>query len=700
MSVASCAALLLLPASDASALSLSIDRLAGTLLFSNQSGTAYDTQFYEIRSADGQFAPIRWRSIAETGDFDSGGSVDANDVWIELSAPSATDELTEATLLGSLVVGNGFSLDLGDPWVPTPFEDVSMTIQLVSGAAVDVPVAYTGTLIPGDFNADGVVDLTIDWPVVRDNLLKDVAGFNKAGRYLRGDINADGLIDRLDFRLFKNAYESQPGVGTFEAGLAGLAVPEPSAGAIALGLLAAMAWMTRRLGRLSVCLAIGVLSGAAAPASAVVVFTENWNTGSATAGSWTAYTSFTEDRSGDMTGQEGNRSRYINNNASGANVGPGYSYINLTSTSALSFAPSTRYTIDLLVGHRSSFTGSLDYGLWSGEPIDTDPVQNGNQSAQTQTSLGTPGFIDVQTSAGTIVPVGTFVDVAGVTDPSVTRFKFETSESAPTGDLVLFTRNSGADNQRVYFDLVRLDAQPLEELVTLVVDPTNGLAQLKGGSSSNFQIDFVQIESAAGLLLPAAWNSLDSQGVGDAGPGWDKAGGSNAFALAEAHVAGPYATTAGSNIGGLLGAIWDFSNSSAPADPRDDLTFSYDLADGTRVEGYVQLGSLSVGTPGDYNADGFVDAADYTVWRDNLGAAFALPNRGAGLAGAVGPDDYQVWKDHYGQPGPAFGAIATPSAVPEPAGAAAIWLVIASGAILRRRKARGRCAAPATADAL
>ena len=29
--------------------------------------------------------------------------------------------------------------------------------------------------------------------------------------------------------------------------------------------------------------------------------------------------------------------------------------------------------------------------------------------------------------------------------------------------------------------------------------------------------------------------------------------------------------------------------------------------------------SLRITLPGDYNADGIVDAADYTVWRDNLG---------------------------------------------------------------------------------
>lgn len=54
-------------------------------------------------------------------------------------------------------------------------------------------------------------------------------------------------------------------------------------------------------------------------------------------------------------------------------------------------------------------------------------------------------------------------------------------------------------------------------------------------------------------------------------------------------------------------------------------------------------------SPGDYNDDGHVDGADYTVWRDTLGQAAA---RGAGANanpdGVVGPEDYDIWKDRFG----------------------------------------------------
>jgi hypothetical protein len=54
---------------------------------------------------------------------------------------------------------------------------------------------------------------------------------------------------------------------------------------------------------------------------------------------------------------------------------------------------------------------------------------------------------------------------------------------------------------------------------------------------------------------------------------------------------------------------------------------------------------------GDYNRDGQVDAADYTVWRNTLGAGGLMPYAGADGSGngMVGPEDYLVWKAHYGQ---------------------------------------------------
>ena len=46
----------------------------------------------------------------------------------------------------------------------------------------------------------------------------------------------------------------------------------------------------------------------------------------------------------------------------------------------------------------------------------------------------------------------------------------------------------------------------------------------------------------------------------------------------------------------------------------------------TNVQMEVRIEQNTIVLPGDYNQDGIVNAADYTVWRDNLGSPDSLPN--------------------------------------------------------------------------
>ena len=66
-------------------------------------------------------------------------------------------------------------------------------------------------------------------------------------------------------------------------------------------------------------------------------------------------------------------------------------------------------------------------------------------------------------------------------------------------------------------------------------------------------------------------------------------------------------------------------------------------------------------TPGDFNRDGVVDAADYTIWRDGLGTTYD-------------ENDYADWKAHFGMTGGSGSAAASigQSSVPEPAALAMI----------------------------
>ena len=97
---------------------------------------------------------------------------------------------------------------------------------------------------------------------------------------------------------------------------------------------------------------------------------------------------------------------------------------------------------------------------------------------------------------------------------------------------------------------------------------------------------------------------------------------------------------------------------------------------------------------GDYNTNGTVDAADYVVWRNNLGSGTSLPNDDTP---GVGPDDYNRWRTNFGRTaGSGSGAIV---AVPEPA--TLILMVLAAkclnrwfwhGSVSMATRARTGCA--------
>ena len=78
-------------------------------------------------------------------------------------------------------------------------------------------------------------------------------------------------------------------------------------------------------------------------------------------------------------------------------------------------------------------------------------------------------------------------------------------------------------------------------------------------------------------------------------------------------------------------------------------------------------GTLSINLPGDYNGNGIVDAADYTVWRDSLGSTTKLAADGD-ANGIVDASDYFVWTSNFGKSaGSGVGSGSVSSAgVPEP----------------------------------
>jgi hypothetical protein len=92
---------------------------------------------------------------------------------------------------------------------------------------------------------------------------------------------------------------------------------------------------------------------------------------------------------------------------------------------------------------------------------------------------------------------------------------------------------------------------------------------------------------------------------------------------------------------------------------------------------------------GDYNGDGIVDGADYTVWRDTLGTG-DLRADGNGNK-TIDNGDFDVWKTHFGDVY-SIGAGGL-SAVPEPASVLLLVLGGIAGCVSWRRRPRPAVAA-------
>ncbi len=85
---------------------------------------------------------------------------------------------------------------------------------------------------------------------------------------------------------------------------------------------------------------------------------------------------------------------------------------------------------------------------------------------------------------------------------------------------------------------------------------------------------------------------------------------------------------------------------------------------------------------GDYNFDGVVDAADFTVWQDTVGSVVDLRADGS-LNGSVGPEDFVIWESNFGATSDQGGLFFT---VPEPGFCR--FLILLSGLALLRKASR------------
>jgi hypothetical protein len=104
------------------------------------------------------------------------------------------------------------------------------------------------------------------------------------------------------------------------------------------------------------------------------------------------------------------------------------------------------------------------------------------------------------------------------------------------------------------------------------------------------------------------------------------------------------------------------------------------------VEFSANTGSSTGGVPGDYNANGVVDAADYVLWRDNNGlTSGATTAQGDGTGdGMVNSDDYGFWQARFGNTSGSGSSLGS-AAIPEPTSLGVIPLLASLMLSFRKR---------------
>ncbi len=161
-----------------------------------------------------------------------------------------------------------------------------------------------------------------------------------------------------------------------------------------------------------------------------------------------------------------------------------------------------------------------------------------------------------------------------------------------------------------------------------------------------------ELASSGGVQLPPAVAIADKE--------------HNVFQLAS--------TTAMFPQAGLQVTMNVFLNGTAVADTINLSTFT---------QRFAQFGPL--GVPGDFNQNGTIDAADYTVWRNNVGApAGTLPNDTVG--GVIGQGQYNLWKGNFGLAGSGAAVAVASANVPEPE--TCLLLCLAGNGFVARRSRR------------
>lgn len=205
-------------------LDVEITRETGEITLSNQTGGPVDISGYSLISPVDALDPNSWLSIADNYDADSGGSVDPDSNWTEISATAAL--LNETRSTGQATLENRQTVALGvGTWIANATEELVFQ-YLSNGETIDGIVTFGGndgeSFGLADLNTDGKLDAD-DWMIFRDAHHVDLSGLSPVAASLRGDLNGDMENNHTDFVLFEQLYDQANGPGALAA-----LVPEPS----------------------------------------------------------------------------------------------------------------------------------------------------------------------------------------------------------------------------------------------------------------------------------------------------------------------------------------------------------------------------------------------------------------------------------------------------------------------------------------
>ncbi len=136
--------------------------------------------------------------------------------------------------------------------------------------------------------------------------------------------------------------------------------------------------------------------------------------------------------------------------------------------------------------------------------------------------------------------------------------------------------------------------------------------------------------------------------------------------------------------GDLLGSQYLFDWQIEPASPGELQLNGRVYWAGGRIElTTIDNLQLTPAVAGDYNRDGAVDAADYIVWRNNVGTANPLPNDPIG--GTIGLAHFDQWRVHFGQSAGSSSGAGVNGGLPEPTTFVLIVIATAGWCIWRSR---------------